>query len=236
MNNDTPCLNVVLVEDHEVLRLLLEQALRENGHTVTALSCAEDLEDEPGGLPVDIFLIDLNLPGEDGFSLIRRVRRAYPLAGVIIVSARSGLEDKVSGYESGADLYLSKPVEVPELCAAIASMGRRRQRLGHMLDDVDTFTLSQQQMTIIRPGHAATKLTTAECAMLAAFARAPGQRILYWQIAEALDLDLQHYAKSSLEVRMVRLRKKLIEAGAGPDCVEAVRGQGYQLCIPVRVI
>lgn len=229
-------LNVVLVEDHDVLRQLLEQALMENGHRITALSSAEDLEDEARGLPVDVFLIDLNLPGEDGLSLTRRLRAAYPLAGIIIMTARSRMQDKVEGYESGADLYLTKPVEVPELCAAVGSMGRRSRRFNHLLQGDEVFNLSQQHMTLSKTGQPPVKLTPAETALLATFARAPGQRVLYWQIAEALGLELQEYAKSSLEVRIVRLRRKLTEAGAEPGCIEAVRGQGYQLCISVRVI
>lgn len=236
LNLSAPQLNIVLVEDHDVLRQLLAQALCEQGHTVTALSCAEDLEDEAKGQPVDVFLIDLNLPGEDGLSLTRRLRHSYPLAGLIITTARSKVDDRVAGYESGADLYLAKPVEVLELCAAVAALGRRRKRLDHVLDDEQTFTLLQQQMTLSRGEQPGVSLSAAECAMLASFARAPGQRILYWQIAEALGLDLQHYAKASLEVRIVRLRKKLVAAGAGGNCIEAMRGQGYQLCIPVRVV
>lgn len=79
-------------------------------------------------------------------------------------------------------------------------------------------------------------LSASETAMLVAFSRAPGQRVAYWQIAETLGLDLQTYAKASLEVRIVRLRKKLVEAGAEPGCIEAVRRHGYQLCIPVQVV
>jgi DNA-binding response OmpR family regulator len=189
-----PHLNIVLVEDHDILRHMLKQALEEMGHRVTALACAEELEDEARGTTADIFLIDLNLPGEDGLSLTERVRAAHPLAGLIVVTARSSLQ---------------------------------RQ---------EGFTLSQQRMTLSRNGHPATRLNAAETAMLVAFSRAPGQRLAYWQIAETLGLDLQSYPKSSLEVRIVRLRKKLIEAGAETNCIEAVRGQGYQLCMMVQLV
>jgi DNA-binding response OmpR family regulator len=126
---DTPSLrlNLVIVEDHDILRGMLQQALEESGHQVRALSCAEELEDMAQGQHVDVFMIDLNLPGENGLSLTERVRLAYPLAGLIIVTARSGLNDRLEGYARGTDLYLSKPIEVPELCAAVAAMGRRRQ-------------------------------------------------------------------------------------------------------------
>ena len=236
MDTAIPRLNIVLVEDHDILRQMLQQALQEAGHQVVALSCAEELEDVAGGQPADLFLIDLNLPGEDGLSLTERVRAAYPLAGLIVVTARSGLQDKLEGYARGADLYLTKPLEVPELCAAVAALGRRRQRVEGLIAQQQTFTLSQQQMTLAKTGQAPVHLTAAESAMLVAFSRAPGQRVAYWQIAETLGLDLQNYAKASLEVRIVRLRKKLVEAGAEAGCIEAVRGHGYQLCIAVQVV
>lgn len=236
MDTAIPRLNIVLVEDHDILRQMLQQALQEAGHQVVALSCAEELEDVAGGQPADLFLIDLNLPGEDGLSLTERVRAAYPLAGLIVVTARSGLQDKLEGYARGADLYLTKPLEVPELCAAVAALGRRRQRVEGLMAQQQTFTLSQQQMTLAKTGQAPVHLTAAESAMLVAFSRAPGQRVAYWQIAETLGLDLQNYAKASLEVRIVRLRKKLVEAGAEAGCIEAVRGHGYQLCIAVQVV
>ena len=236
MDTAIPRLNIVLVEDHDILRQMLQQALQEAGHQVVALSCAEELEDVAGGQPADVFLIDLNLPGEDGLSLTERVRAAYPLAGLIVVTARSGLQDKLEGYARGADLYLTKPLEVPELCAAVAALGRRRHRVEGLMAQQQTFTLSQQQMTLAKTGQAPVHLTAAETAMLVAFSRAPGQRVAYWQIAETLGLDLQNYAKASLEVRIVRLRKKLVEAGAEAGCIEAVRGHGYQLCIAVQVV
>lgn len=238
MDTANPCLNIVLVEDHDVLRQILKQALEEAGHRVTALSCAEELEDVAGGLPADIFLIDLNLPGEDGFSLTERVRAAYPLAGLIVLTARSALHDKLEGYARGADIYLTKPLEVPELCATVAAMGRRRRRfdLVTVTQQQQMFTLSQQQMTLGKPGLEPVNLTPAETSMLVAFSRAPGQRVAYWQIAETLGLDLQTYPKSSLEVRIVRLRKKLVEAGADASCIESIRSHGYQLCISIQVL
>lgn len=238
MDTPAPRLNLVLVEDHDILRGMLKQSLEESGHQVTALSCAEELEDVARGQQVDVFLIDLNLPGESGLSLTERVRSAYPLAGLIIVTARSGLNDRLEGYARGADLYLSKPIDVLELCAAVAAMGRRRQRVDSLLQDQNTqgFTLQQQSMRIGKPGQPDIVLSASETSILVAFSRAPGQRIAYWQIAETLGLNLENYPKASLEVRIVRLRKKLVDAGADSNCIEAVRGHGYQLCITVQVV
>ncbi len=236
MDTAGPHLSIVLVEDHDILRQMLKQALEEVGHQVTALSCAEELEDEARGTTADIFLIDLNLPGEDGLGLTERIRAAYPLAGLIVVTARSSLQDKLETYARGADLFLGKPVEVSELCAAVAALGRRRERVAHLLQHQQGFILSQQRLTLSKDGEPPINLSASETAIVVAFSRAPGQRLAYWQIAETLGLDLQNYPKASLEVRIVRLRKKLVAAGAEANCIEAVRGHGYQLCIAVQLV
>lgn len=235
MDTPVPRLNIVLVEDHDVLRHLLQQALEDAGHQVVALSCAEELEDQAGGGPFDMFLIDLNLPGEDGLSLAGRVRAAYPLAGLIVITARSRLQDKLDSYASGADLYLSKPIEAAELCAAVAAFARRRQR-AQELPVRPELTVSLRQMTLQQASQAPVRLSAAETSLLVAFARAPGQRVAYWQLAETLGLDVERYAKASLEVRIVRLRKKLVQAGAPVSCIEAVRNHGYQLCVSIQVV
>ena len=234
MVTDLPHLSITLVEDHDSLRMLLAQALEEAGHQVLALSCAEELGDEAGGQNADVFLVDLNLPGEDGLSLLQRLRAAHPLAGLVVISARSALEARLQSYEAGADLYLTKPLEVRELCAAVASFARRRQHLAHTTA-ADGLQLALQQLALSHRGGEPVHLTPAEAALLAAFARAPGQRLAYWQLAETLGMDLQNFSKPTLEVRMVRLRKKLVDAGAPAVCIEAVRGHGYQLCTPLQL-
>ena len=238
MDTPDPRLNIVLVEDHDILRQMVTQALQEAGHQVTGLSCAEELGDVAGGQSVDVFLVDLNLPGEDGLSLTSRIRDAYPLAGLIITTARSGLADKLEGYARGADLYLTKPVEVPELCAAVAALGRRRERVSTLMEQqqAELFTLHERQLRLSKPGLTPVCLTASEVAILIAFSRAPGQRVAYWQIAESLGLDLSTYPKASLEVRIVRLRKKLVDAGAPATCIGSVRSHGYQLCIALQVV
>ena len=229
-------LNVVLIEDNDALRRMVAQVLEDAGHCVTALSCAEELGDVAGGHQADVFVIDLGLPGEDGLSLARRVREAYPLAGIIIATARVLLQNKLDGYASGADVYLTKPIEVPELCATVAALGRRRKRVDALLEWEQGLVLAQQQMTLAQPGHEPVRLSAAEMAVLLAFVGAPGQRLAYWQIAEILGVDLSNYAKANLEVRIARLRKKLQEAGATGANIEAVRNYGYQICASIRVI
>ncbi len=227
-------LSIVLVEDNDDLRELTADALRAQGHHVLALGCAEELEDQARAEAADVFLIDLGLPGEDGYSLARRIRQAQPLVGIIIVSARSDLQDKVDGYDSGADWYLPKPVPMEELSAALNSFARRRQ--AQQLDQVSPQGgLQLRQRELQGPG-GQVRLTPAEEALLTAFARAPSGRLENWQLFELLGLDKVDISKASLEVRITRLRKKLAQAGAPDPSLESIRGIGYRLHAPVQLL
>ncbi len=225
-------LSVVVVEDNTDLRTLLCNALRKEGHRVTPLSCAEELEEQAGSDHADAFLIDINLPGEDGLSLAQRIRKAHPLVGIIILSARSTLDDKLSGYDCGADIYLTKPIALPELTAALRSFARRRgATLKHLTPE--GLTLNKLELQ----GHQATiKLTAQEAVVLTAMARAPAGRLETWQIADLLDAEVDESFESSLAVRMVRLRKKLTDAGAEGLVIESLRNIGYQLTTRIEII
>jgi DNA-binding response OmpR family regulator len=232
-------LNIVVVEDHDDLRELTCLALSHRGHQVIGLSCAEELEDEAGGGPVDVFVIDLNLPGEDGISLTKRLRHVYPLVGIVMLTARSQSKDKVLGYDSGADLYMTKPVNFEELCAAIQSFARRRQVVAPMAsaaqEDTGLQPLRLSKLLLSGPG-GDVRLSAAEADMLTAFARAPAGRLETWQLAQILDLDMSNLNKASLEVRIVRLRKKLQDVGTEGVVIESIRNVGYQLCVSLQII
>lgn len=118
-------LNIIVVEDHDDLREVTVEALCALGHRVRGLACAEDLDAALRAAPADLLVLDLNLPGEDGISLARRVRGVRPELGIIMVTVRGEIRDKIEGYGSGADLYLAKPTSNEELEAAIAALARR---------------------------------------------------------------------------------------------------------------
>lgn len=110
----TPSLHILVVEDNDSLRDATVDFLNAQGHQATGVVCAEDVDDTPTrGVP-DLYLIDVNLPGEDGFSLAERIRQSQPMAGIVVMTARGQLNDRLEGYASGADNYLIKPVEQSE--------------------------------------------------------------------------------------------------------------------------
>lgn len=225
-------LNIVVVEDHDALREVTVEALRGEGHHVVGVDCAEALADQLGVMPVDLMVVDLNLPGEDGISLTRRIRQTQPDIGIIMVTARGQLAEKMEGYESGADIYLTKPTSVEELSAAIQALSRRLKRSAH---DAPTLQLDLGKLSLAgKKGE--VDLTAYEAAMLCAFARAPGQRLENWQLIELLGKSEVNYSKASLEVQIFRLRKKLTQVGTGAPPIKVLRLHGYQLCVQIVVL
>jgi DNA-binding response OmpR family regulator len=225
-------LKIVLVEDHNDLRDLLSRALRKEGHEVIALSCAEELGDAWNSDNVDAFLLDINLPGEDGLSLAKRLRHTHPLVGIMMLSARSDLQDRLQGYEDGADLYFTKPVILPELNAALKSFARKRRAT---IQSLSTYSITLNKLDLMGlTGQ--SKLTAQESILLTSMARAPAGILETWQFAELLELEPSESFKSSLAIRMVRLRKKLQEVGAPAHAIQSLRNTGYHLTIQIKII
>ncbi|MGZ5027330.1 MAG: response regulator transcription factor [Methylobacter sp.] len=224
-------LNIVVVEDHDALREVTVEALCGMGHNALGVDCAEAVDDEIGAFPIDLLVIDLNLPGEDGISLASRLRAAQPEIGIIMVTARNQINEKLSGYESGADLYLTKPTSVEELGAAVQALARRIKR--HEQERA-AFVLNFAALFLQGP-LGGVSLSAHEAAMLSALARAPCRRLESWQLIELSGKAEEDFNKHALEVQIVRLRKKLMQAGATNQPIKAVRGQGYQLCIKVTL-
>ena len=118
-------MRIIVVEDHDDLREATIEALAPLGHSVHGLSCAEQLDTEFAVFRPHLLLLDLNLPGEDGISLACRIRRSHPGIGIIMVTARDLARQKIEGYQNGADIYLTKPVSLEEVGAAIEALSRR---------------------------------------------------------------------------------------------------------------
>ncbi len=222
-------LNVVVVEDHDVLREVTMDALRVQGYHVYGVDCAEALADL--AVQPDLFIIDLNLPGEDGISLSSRLRAAQPQVGIIMTTARNSIAARVEGYASGADIYLTKPCSLEELLAAVRSLARR---LFERNESAKSWLLRSDNQQLSGPG-GIVALTASEFALLAGLSRAPGRQLETWQMIELLGKRLEEYSKANLEVQLVRLRKKLVQAGGDSSVLKAVRGQGYQLAVAMSI-
>ena len=230
-------LNITVVEDHDALRAVTLEALRQQGHNVLGISSAEALDDEAAGFPADLFIIDVNLPGENGLSLASRIRAGNPRAGIIMTTGRTMINDRIAGYESGADMYLCKPLALEELLAAVTSV-RRRVDFWHARnrkENKDGFLLDSGAMTLSGP-KGRVGATSSEIRILSTFASSASRQLEYWQLMELLGQTPDDYKKANLEVKIVRLRKKLQLVGADLGCIRSVRLVGYQLCTPIQVI
>lgn len=224
---DTP-LTIVLVEDHDALREVTVEALVRAGHAAIGIASAEDLPDARNAPTVDLYILDLGLPGEDGLALAARIRASDPTAGIIMVTARVLPEDRSSGYDAGADIYLTKPTSPAELMAAVRAVSRRiRPAAGAASGEM---TLHMDKLQVRGPaGRVGVSLVEAQ--QLVAFMHARDQQLESWQLIELVGRDVDEAGKKALEVQMVRLRKKLIEAGAEEPTIKALRGLGYRLCV-----
>jgi DNA-binding response OmpR family regulator len=226
-------LNIVVVEDHQLLRESVVDTLSASGHRVTGVESAEALGDEVALARIDVAVLDIQLPGESGLQLMQRLRRSQPGLGIIAMTALSAIHDRVAGYESGADVYLIKPVDPRELLAAVARCGQRSQQAvqGHRVP----MTLEPLRRCLTGPA-GEQRLSADEAVVLAALVRAPEQQLENWQLLELLQIAPSSTDKARIEVRLSRLRKKLLLAGAAPECLQPIRGTGYQLCVPLQIV
>lgn len=115
-------LKILIVEDNDDLREGLLSYFQKQGHYVRGIGLAAEIFDESGDFTPDVYVIDLNLPDADGLSLVNKLRQAHPSVGIVITTARGLIGDRVLGYESGADIYFTKPVDPAELLAGIKAI------------------------------------------------------------------------------------------------------------------
>jgi DNA-binding response OmpR family regulator len=230
---------ITVVEDNESLCAVTVELLQQQGHRVVGVTSAEALSDEEAHGLMDVLLVDLNLPGEDGFSLVRRYRAAYPGLTVIVVSSRDRIEDRLACYQAGADAFIAKPTHPDELLAIIQALARRSSAVAQDAAPMPgatgpVATLDLRRMVLCGPeGEVAIGYGAAT--ILSALALAPGRRLEHWQLIEALHEDAAHYTLAALGVRVVRLRHLLRAAGFVGATVRATRLEGYQLCVPAIV-
>jgi two-component system phosphate regulon response regulator OmpR len=224
-------LKVALVEDNDDLRDLLKRDISKAGYTVSAAESAEDLDDLVTHTHIDLLILDLNLPGEDGLSIAKRYKRSNPGLYIIMLTARAREQDRIDGYESGADVYLTKPISSVELMAAIGSVSRRLMKL-HDPQDV---ILNTRTMTLT--GVKTVELGRIEIVLLKALNESPNGNLPYFRLLELCgEIEMNEHSKAALEVRVVRLRKKLSDAGIEGKGIRAIRGEGYQLLSRIKII
>lgn len=217
-------LQLVLVEDNSEFRDILASGLRHCGHTVRDVANAGEMDAALQEYPADILILDLGLPGEDGIDIARRVRRQYQKElGIVMVTARGKLEEKVKGLDVGADLYFVKPVDILELDAALRSLQRRIRSIQTVSWHFNAVT-----STLTNPNNRSARLTAQECILLGSLVRSPGRNVPRQEIFQALRQPDDQYGDKRLEALVSRLRRKL--KSIDPDVelpIRARHNQGY---------
>ena len=222
-------MKVLIIEDDAKLARLIESVLREERFTVDVA-----LDGESGltlGLAggYDVAIVDWMLPRRDGPSLVRELRAAGVPTAVIMLTARSQVEDRVLGLNSGADDYLGKPFAFEELLARLRALGRRSTgpasehwelRTGDLVLDLGTHTA--------RRGNVPLELTTTEWNLLECLLRHPGQALSRKQILDHVWSYAHDVQPTMVDVYVSYLRRKLSVPGRR-DPIETVRGVGYRL-------
>jgi two-component system phosphate regulon response regulator OmpR len=224
-------LKIALVEDNDDLRDLLFRDISGAGYDVQSAGCAEDLDDLATTTAFDVLILDINLPGENGLEIARRYKQSHSNVYIIMLTARVGTDDKIAGYESGADIYLPKPVASVELLAAVGSVVRRL--LKHRQPESEV-VLNVREMTLTAT--AAVDLNRQETAMLKALSESHNGNLPYYRLLELCGEEVNATSKATLEVRMVRLRKKMADAGVEGKPIRAIRGEGYQLIAHIQIV
>ena len=219
-------LSIFVVEVHDLMREATVAALRGVGHTVASARALDDAQPIAG---TDILL--LSVPTADALGQVRHLRAAQPGVGIIVISAGAQEDELVSAYQSGADLVLSKPASPDETCAAVLALERRMHPLA---PSAWQCTLNTATLQLQGP-EANINVSDSECLLLAAFAQSVEQRLSNEQMIGIAARGGAAVSKTTLEVQIVRLRKKLEQAGALAPNIKSIRGVGYQLCVPVVV-
>lgn len=217
-------LDVLVVEDHADLREEIVSYLQARGMTVRAADTGRAMDDAMAVRCPDVVLLDLGLPEEDGVSIARRLA-GDPRSGIIVITARGRVEDRILGLNAGADFYLVKPLDMRELEAAIASVMRRR---GAPAEPAQVWRLEATRWRLIAPDGAAVTLSEAEVRLLTPFFETPDAIVDRQTLADRLEIDAR-----GIDLLVHRLRRK-VEADAGKILpLRTLRFRGYAFAAPV---
>lgn len=237
--NERDC--IVVVDDDAEIRSLLEDYLQRNGYDAVSAAGGRELSRLLEHQRVDLVVLDIMMPGEDGFEICRRLRAKSNIP-IVMLTARGEDTDKIVGLELGADDYLPKPFNPRELLARIKGVLRRARSLPHDNDPAlehggFTFcgwTLNTLNRHLVSPERVTVPLSGAEYQLLEVFLRHPNRVLSRDQLLnlsrgrEAIAFD------RSIDMQVSRLRKRLRDLDA--TLIQTVRGQGYLLASEVRRI
>jgi two-component system, OmpR family, response regulator len=227
---------IAVVEDEGSLRADLVEYLGASGHCVVGCVDGRALEGALTEHPIEIVILDVNLPGESGFTIAGRLREHSGI-GIVMLTARNLAVDRVVGLELGADVYLVKPVELRELEAQVRALARRLATPPAVApadtSPAGSWVYDLLAWTLVAPDGAVIKLTGSERIFLSLLAVCPGEAVSRTDIFTALGKRSWDPADRSVDSLVRRLRAKGEEVTGVPVPIEAVHGVGYAFAAPL---
>jgi DNA-binding response OmpR family regulator len=223
---------IIVVEDEVAQRQLLVQYLSRQSMRVTGVADGQALRREIQRDTPSLVLLDVGLPGEDGFSLIRYLREACPATGVIMVSIASDTIDRVAGLEAGADDYIAKPFEPRELLARVKSVLRRAASIATGENAgprvaIGRRILDMERRLLLDIDGMEERLAPGEFNLLKLFVENPNRPLARDWLLEVTSHREAEAFDRAIDLRIARLRRKIERDSAHPEAIRTVRGVGY---------
>jgi len=220
-------MRILIVEDDQRLARQLKKGLEEQGHTVSLAFYGPEGLESARQIHSDVLVLDVMLPGMDGFAIVRRLRKEGSAIPILLLTARDSPEDIVTGLDAGADDYLTKPFSLKVLLARLRALGRRREvepstslRVGDLVLDPAAHTVARRGASIV--------LTRTEFLLPEWLMRSSGRVITRERLIEAVWGNEREVESNSLDVFVRQLRTKVEPVGSR-KLLHTIRGVGYAL-------
>jgi len=239
---------VLVVEDNHDLRESVVECLTLAGLAAVGVGSASETYQALAGGDFNVALVDIGLPDQSGYVLANYIRANTTLA-VIILTARDALDDRIRGYDAGADLYLVKPVDSRELAAAVISLAQRQQVRSepqpqqvrsepqpHALPVSEAWSLHLGSWRLAAPNGSASELTAKEMQFLELLAATPGRPVVRDTLLTKLYLRHDEYTSRSLDSLVRRLRAKITADTGVPVPIKTAHAVGYCFSAMLRTV
>jgi two-component system, OmpR family, response regulator len=217
----------LLVEDNPKLASLLRRGLTENGNAIDVAAQGEDALWMALAHAYDAIVLDVMLPGLDGFATCAGLREAGVWAPILMLTARDAVEDRVAGLDAGADDYLTKPFSLAELRARLRALTRRGAAERPTVLEVDDLRLDPATQQLWR-GETEVQLSSKEYALLELFMRRPNEVLSRFELLEH-GWDIGYDNRSNVITVYIRYLREKIDRPFGRHSIETVHGAGYRL-------
>ena len=227
-----PDAHLLIVDDDERIRDLLKRFLARNGYLVSVARDAAHAARLLESLAFDLLIVDVMMPGEDGFSFTRRITQEIETP-VMLLTAKGETDDRIEGLEAGADDYLPKPFEPRELLLRVSAILRRAAPVVPDTEPPKHLSMGDTSYELLRGelrrGEEAIRLTSTEQALMRVFSKQPNETVSRMRLAEELGGAGGDVQERAVDVQITRLRRKIERDPKNPRYLQTVRGAGYML-------